>query len=253
VGRLLKDIGDEEVRKFVDTALSQIELKTIPAKNPYYVENNHTVPHGIVDAPGAAKELRGLIRERGRRPLTIEAVDQICEVLREGNHLDTALSVAGVMRADWRDWMKKADRAQDKEDEKGEHANLSETQQLCLYAKEETFKASKCAERQLVSLVSDAALEDWRAAAWMLARRFPKSWGSARETHKPTSINIGVSPGVMLLQAPSATALDWQGSIPTIAEVLQNTNLIDVEVLGSEVETTEDEEGGSERVQSFSE
>lgn len=238
----LDNVGQAAVRQYGIIA-NRLEKNIPGSDNPYNQGHGHEVPHGIVDAPGAAGELRRLRKAKNTTSPTIEVVDRICEVLKEGNHLDTALSVARVLRSDWRAWMKVSDAAQEKEDRLGEHAKLSEHQELCLYAREASFAASRDAERQLVSLVTEAAETDWRAAAWMLARRFPKAWGSARETHKPAAINIGVSPGVMLLQAPAPTVLEWQGSIPTMAQVLQTTSLIDVEVLGEAVEAGEIQEG----------
>lgn len=46
-------------------------------------------------------------------------------------------------------------------------------------------------ENDLVSIVEGASLTDWRAATWLLARRYPERWGIRRpvgdETPEPTA------------------------------------------------------------------
>ena len=103
--------------------------------------------------------------------LTEEAIDTICRRLAEGVSLEAASEAAGIHRMTLRNWLKRS-----------QEPDASE---LHLKLAIEVREAQALAEVSLVTVMRRAALEgssgDWRAAAWLLARRHPDRWSEKRE------------------------------------------------------------------------
>ena len=95
--------------------------------------------------------------------LTKELQDRVCSYLRAGNYIETACKAAGIVKETLYRWLKRA-AAGDGEPFEG--------------FREAVEAAQAQAEVRGVALVSKAGQEDWRAAAWMLERKFPKRWGT---------------------------------------------------------------------------
>lgn len=103
--------------------------------------------------------------------LTQEKIEKICARLVEGVSLEAASEAAGIHRKTLYNWLKKA-----------QEADASE---LHLQLADEVREAQALAEAHLVTVMRRAAIEggsgDWRAAAWLLARRHPDRWSEKRE------------------------------------------------------------------------
>ncbi len=103
--------------------------------------------------------------------LTQEKIEKICARLVEGVSLEAASEAAGIHRKTLYNWLKRA-----------QEADASE---LHLQLADEVREAQALAEAHLVTVMRRAAIEgssgDWRAAAWLLARRHPDRWSEKRE------------------------------------------------------------------------
>jgi transposase len=108
-----------------------------------------------------------------RRPgapskLTPEVQDGVCRMIRAGQRLEVAAAVAGVSDRSVRSWMAKGELA---------GATNARYRAFRLAARQ----AEVDAEAILVTRVSKAAAAgSWRAAAWLLERRFPERWAAGR-------------------------------------------------------------------------
>ena len=84
--------------------------------------------------------------------------DELLENLRSGMSIVAACALSGVSRSTYYNWVKS-----DQE-----------------WA-EEAEAAIRFGEAVQVARISQAGSDDWRAAAWLLERRFPNEWGPKQE------------------------------------------------------------------------
>lgn len=93
--------------------------------------------------------------------LTPEIGEKIVQLIRTGNYRETAAAAAGISRNTLRNWMKWG--AMGKEPYVDFAAKLDE--------------AEAAAEAHHVLRITSASKEDWRAAAWILSRKYSQRWG----------------------------------------------------------------------------
>lgn len=97
--------------------------------------------------------------------LSAEITAKVCDDLRAGHSVSSACASAGIHQASYFGWMARG--------EAGERRFV------------EFFDAVTQAKadgaRQLEAVVRKSAMDDWRAAAWMLERRLPDEWSKRTE------------------------------------------------------------------------
>ena len=98
-------------------------------------------------------------RPKGSVKLTPDRTDIIVQALEKGHSLTSAARLAGLHRDTLNRWMKRG--------RKGENGVFSH---FYVTVQEALAKS----EQKLVELVFNHAEKDWRAAAWLLSRRFPE-------------------------------------------------------------------------------
>lgn len=126
-------------------------------------------------------------RSRGPDPMiTTELVDTLVAMLRAGNLIPVAARAAGVSRSTLYDWLDKS------------HAPNATA--LLVELRERVDKARAEGQVRLVAEISKAASNDWRAAAWLLARGYPDEWAQVRSSEDMTPEPVNVT------QAPTAFA-----------------------------------------------
>lgn len=102
----------------------------------------------------------------GRPPaLTPEVRDLILQSLREGNYREVAAEWAGVGVTTFYRWMKRG---------------KTEVNSIYWEFRKAVKEAERCAEMNMVELVTSAAKLDARHAQWYLERKFPERWASNR-------------------------------------------------------------------------
>ena len=106
----------------------------------------------------------GKISDNGRgqpTKLTPEIQKTICEELRVGSYVETAVVIAGIHRSTFYRWLKRG------EEGDPEYVEFCDT----------VKKAIAEAEIDAVKRIRDAGKNTWQAVAWWLERRFPHKWG----------------------------------------------------------------------------
>jgi hypothetical protein len=128
--------------------------------------------------------------------LTPEVQERLLKALRAGNYLSTAARFAGIHPATLHRWL-----------ERGDPAGTRPTDLPYRQFAEQVERAIAEAEVRDVTLISKAAETDWRAAAWRLARRYPKQWGDS--TRRQDGAN----------EAASADGQRWHTAIARLKEL----------------------------------
>lgn len=102
----------------------------------------------------------------GRKPkLTDEVTETICQYVRVGNYMETAAAAGGVEARTVRIWLRHAAEAR-VAGRKNRYTKFADAVEA----------AQAEAEARDVTVISQAALADWKAAAWLLERKYPKRW-----------------------------------------------------------------------------
>lgn len=119
--------------------------------------------------------IQGLPRRRRGRPSSFspERAEKLLAAVRKGVPYVHAAAAAGVSFDTFNRWRLK-----------GENDEGEEYCEFC----EQLAAAESEAASLLVSRIVEASRKDWRAAVWMLQRRFPKEWGTDRKENNPSAL-----------------------------------------------------------------
>jgi hypothetical protein len=127
--------------------------------------------------------------------ITDALIAKVCDLIEEGNFIDTAAVCAGISYGTYYNWHKWGDRKSD--DFRGG-------------AYEKFFKAVKDAERRgeyhILQCLFDAEGKNWIRYAWVLERRFPGKWGRRYQQLPASQAEDGVK-GIEQTQEALRTAL----------------------------------------------
>lgn len=111
----------------------------------------------------------------GRRlKLTPEIQTKLSSAIAAGNYHEVACDLVGVGTTTFYNWMKK-----------GEKSSSGKFREFW----ESIKKAEAVAEAKRIKLITDAAEQNWQAAAWYLERRYPNKWGRQTRVEKQISNN----------------------------------------------------------------
>jgi len=115
--------------------------------------------------------------EKGRpTKLNYELIDQIAELVRNGNYIETASAVAGINKNSLYRWLKRGAR---EEERLAKNPKLKGKIEEKIYVDFSNAVKKAMAESEADDLenIKKASREDWKASAWRLERRFPNRWG----------------------------------------------------------------------------
>jgi hypothetical protein len=110
--------------------------------------------------------------------LNNEVIEQICQFLPRVLYIETAAALAGVSHRSLQDWLKRGKEARQKARRTGEP--VSRADEIYATLSEKFRHAVAVGELRALNCIIDAGEYDWRAAAWMLEKRFPSRWGRDR-------------------------------------------------------------------------
>lgn len=99
---------------------------------------------------------------RGTSRLTPELTDQLCRLIKQGNHIEPAIWSLGVSENTYYYWMRR-----------GMHENEGRYRDFYV----SVCKAKGDREISAVSLIRTAAEEDWKAQAWLLEKTVEERYG----------------------------------------------------------------------------
>ena len=92
---------------------------------------------------------------------TPELTERIAQLIKAGNYRETACAASGVSSRQMREWLQKGAEGLEP------FASFLEAMDV----------AEAGAEARHVLTITSASKEDWRAAAWILSRKYHKRWG----------------------------------------------------------------------------
>lgn len=149
-------------------------------------------------------------RKPAHRPtkFTPETVKRLLDGIRAGLPYHLASEAAGISLSTFNEWQRgEFPRGADKE--------------LRTYFLDELTRAKGESALRNIALISNAAKEDWRAAAWILERRFPADFG--KQSLEITGSDGGpIQIEAMQLQQVILKALDGHPEARiTVAEALE--------------------------------
>ena len=114
---------------------------------------------------------------RSGRPSKLASLDRkkFFQLIKQGIHPQIACDACGVNYFTMREWVRRGDGR----DSKGRASNSELTQ----FA-QEFNDAVAISQLNLVKGIHKASSKDWKAAAWMLERRFPEHWSNNRRINQ---------------------------------------------------------------------
>ena len=98
--------------------------------------------------------------------LNAQRAQQICDYVAQGHTREVAAQACGIVSTTLYRWMKRGERQPD-----GPYG------EFCRALKRADLEAELACLRQIKEAAQHG---DWRAAAWMLERRYPEKWGRRR-------------------------------------------------------------------------
>lgn len=119
--------------------------------------------------------------------LTKELADKIVERVRSTTYIETAAAIYGVNETQLARWLSRGHAAWDRiPPEVVEALGPSEDPLVLVDSEERVYayftrlimKASAEREEELIGMVSDKGIKDWRAASFILERGYARRWGA---------------------------------------------------------------------------
>ena len=95
----------------------------------------------------------------------------VAEAIRQGYPNRFACTVAGIAERTYYRWRKRGEEILD-----AGYACETQMDEACLYFYFQTERAHADYVHMLTGIILEAAEQDWRAAAWLLERRFPEEY-----------------------------------------------------------------------------
>lgn len=127
--------------------------------------------------------------------LTSDMQQRITDLIEQGMRPQDAAIASGISRSTFHSWMARGRQARDA----AERDELSAAEEPFLDFLDAVERALTVPEMRAVAVIQDSAAKgSWRAAAWLLERRWPERWGSSK--HRPTKKQLPASVSVEELE-----------------------------------------------------
>ena len=108
--------------------------------------------------------------------LTPKIQEEILQVIRSGNYIETACAYTGINKSTFYLWLKRGAREKDRV-ANNPRAKIRKNEKKYVDFSNAVEKALAHAEIRDVAIIGKAAEKEWQAAAWRLERKFPDRWG----------------------------------------------------------------------------
>jgi hypothetical protein len=123
----------------------------------------------------ASKKTKVFSDTRGQKKFSSDLTKRLAEWIKDGSTLESASALCGVSSRVVRLWLTRGARAADNPE-----LAAKESEQPYIEFHDLMRRAHAGNENFLVKAIRDATEDDWKAASWMLERRYPLVWGTRR-------------------------------------------------------------------------
>jgi hypothetical protein len=110
--------------------------------------------------------------------LTQEKINDICDLVRAGNYVETALAQLNIKKPAFYDWLRRG-RAERDRVAKNPRYKIRQSESIFVELSYAFERAEAQAEIIRVQVITKAAKDDPKWAAWYLARKNPDHWSEA--------------------------------------------------------------------------
>lgn len=142
------------------------------------------------------KKKKGPMVRTGRKlKLTPELQTQITQLIQSGITIEVAARAVGITPASYYLWMKEGE---------ADHKEGKQTVKSEFF--EAVFKATSLSEIFLVQIIQKQAPSDWRAASWLLERRFPDRYAAQQRTETKHTGTIQHEHKSIIVHLPAVVA-----------------------------------------------
>ena len=114
--------------------------------------------------------------------LTKKLAEQLTDLIREGNYMETACAYVGVDSSTVRKWTKRGIRERERMEKTGDAVIPNE--KIYFDFSKLLEKANAESEMNRIENIKRLSIEDWKASAWFLERRFPQRWAKKERYEK---------------------------------------------------------------------
>lgn len=158
-----------------------------------------------------------MTKSKGGRPtkLTPELQNKLLKYVAMGVPLDSACKCVSLDYATVREWLQRG---------RGEHPTRGKTPQFEAFADKYNVAIGQC-EARLVAKIQSAADSDWKAAAWLLARRHPQRWAEPKPTSLEDLIVAMAQSGLLSPEQLDALIKLSESSKNTAKQILSNEKI----------------------------
>jgi len=111
------------------------------------------------------------------KKLTDELIDQAYQLAKEGQYDTVIFNILGITSGTWYRWMKDGKRFLENPDAHAEQPYSEEMKRLMARFYYMVRLGQAEAEQRAVNIVQKASINDWKAAAWYLERKYRERWG----------------------------------------------------------------------------
>jgi len=155
-------------------------------------------------------------RQRGRpSKLTPAIKSKLISMIRIGVPLQTACKCCNLDYATVKEWIQRG---------KGTHSSRGKTPEFSAFADSYDQAIGEC-EANLIARIQTAASNDWKAAAWLLARRHPQRWAEPKPTSLEDVIVVMAQSGLLSPEQLDALIKLSESSKNTAKQILSNEKI----------------------------
>jgi hypothetical protein len=167
--------------------------------------------------------------------LTDDLRDELARHLAAGNPIKTACALVGIGESTYHKWRARGKAERERVAEGHANCRVRKAERPFVEFMESTTRARAEASRKRVANITEAADEDWRAAAWLLERREPETWGQKKRVE-----HAGKGGGP--IQTAQVSIEEWReqqkGRIEGARQLMERFEATDVD----ELEAVEEEQ-----------
>ena len=119
--------------------------------------------------------------KRGRRrTITPELTKQVCELLSDGNFINTVCQYVGIGVSTYYKWCTRGEEELQRVED-GEIEEVRKEERIFVEFVEATTRARARSEVDSVAIIRKAAKKDWKAASFFLERSHNERWGRSNK------------------------------------------------------------------------